>query len=77
MGGLLAKRRKINHIISLGNAYVCLIQEFKEFIDDIDLVDIPCIGNEFTRFSGDGLSMSRLNKFILSDSILSRWVVVG
>ncbi|XP_058783451.1 uncharacterized protein LOC131658138 [Vicia villosa] len=50
---------------------------FSEFIDESLLEDIPCKGKKFSWFSGDGKSMSRLDRFLVSSSIVSKWGVVG
>ncbi|GAU27943.1 hypothetical protein TSUD_146580 [Trifolium subterraneum] len=41
---------------------------FNRFIDDSALVDLPLSGRKFTWYKGDGLSMSRLDRFLLSRS---------
>ncbi|XP_058746549.1 uncharacterized protein LOC131619477 [Vicia villosa] len=50
---------------------------FSEFIDKFFLVDVSCKGKKFSWFSGDGKSMSRLDHFLVSSSIVSNWGVVG
>ncbi|XP_058776799.1 uncharacterized protein LOC131651145 [Vicia villosa] len=50
---------------------------FAEFIDKTLLVDIPCKGKKFSWFSGDGKSKSRIDRFLLSSKVLSRWEVIG
>ncbi|XP_058732668.1 uncharacterized protein LOC131604227 [Vicia villosa] len=50
---------------------------FSEFIDKSELVDIPCKGKKFSWFSGDGKSMSRIDRFIVSNDVVSRWEVTG
>ncbi|GAU46776.1 hypothetical protein TSUD_402880, partial [Trifolium subterraneum] len=39
---------------------------FNRFIDDNNLIDLPLSGRKFTWFKGDGLSMSRIDRFLLS-----------
>jgi len=39
---------------------------FNKFIDDGSLVDLPICGRLFTWYCGDGFSMSRLDRFLLS-----------
>lgn len=41
------------------------------------LVDVPSLVNKFTWFSGDGRSMSRINRFILSHALVDRWGMVN
>ncbi|XP_058783264.1 uncharacterized protein LOC131657935 [Vicia villosa] len=50
---------------------------FAEFIDKTLLVDIPCKGKKFSWFSGDGKSKSRIDRFLLSSKVVSRWEVIG
>ncbi|XP_058752758.1 uncharacterized protein LOC131625938 [Vicia villosa] len=55
----------------------CEMELFSEFIDESSLVDVPCKGKKISWFSGDGKSMSRLDHFLFSSSIVSNWGVVG
>ncbi|GAU27978.1 hypothetical protein TSUD_373730 [Trifolium subterraneum] len=41
---------------------------FNQFINDNSLIDLPLRGRKFTWYRGDGLSMSRLDRFLLSDA---------
>ncbi|WJX63191.1 hypothetical protein P8452_48110 [Trifolium repens] len=46
---------------------------FNRFIDDNSLIDLPLIGRKFTWYKGDGLSMSRLDRFLLSEEWCLNW----
>ncbi|XP_045831047.1 exodeoxyribonuclease-like [Trifolium pratense] len=46
---------------------------FNRFIEDNNLVDLPLVGRKFTWFRGDGLSMSRLDRFLLSEEWCLTW----
>jgi len=46
---------------------------FNRFIEDCSLIDLPICGRLFTWYRGDGVSMSRLDHFLLSH----RWCEVG
>ncbi|XP_058733128.1 uncharacterized protein LOC131604722 [Vicia villosa] len=50
---------------------------FNEFIETMDLVDLPNIGGKFTWFKSNGKAMSRLDIFLLSESFVEDWKVVG
>ncbi|XP_058772452.1 uncharacterized protein LOC131646435 [Vicia villosa] len=39
----------------------------------MELIDLPSVGGRFTWFSGAGNAMSRLDRFLLSDSLISSW----
>ncbi|XP_058774615.1 uncharacterized protein LOC131648899 [Vicia villosa] len=52
-------------------------RDFSGFIEDIGLVDVPCKGKRFSWFSGDGKSKSRIDRFLVSNNIVSSWGVVG
>jgi len=41
---------------------------FNQFIDGNFLIDLPLCGRSFTWYRGDGIAMSRLDRFLLSDS---------
>ena len=46
---------------------------FNKFIDDSLLIDLPICGRLFTWYRGDGISMSRLDRFLLSEKWCERW----
>ncbi|XP_058746651.1 uncharacterized protein LOC131619583 [Vicia villosa] len=50
---------------------------FGGFIGESGLVDVPCKGKRFSWFSGDGRAMSRIDRFLISNSIVNKWGVVG
>jgi hypothetical protein len=46
---------------------------FNRFVDENFLVDLPLCGREFTWYRGDGLVMSRLDRFLLSEEWCLAW----
>ena len=46
---------------------------FNNFIDGILLIDLPLCGRMFTWYRGDGISMSRLDRFLLSTKWCDSW----
>ncbi|MCH85381.1 endonuclease/exonuclease/phosphatase family protein, partial [Trifolium medium] len=46
---------------------------FNRFIEDNNLIDLPLSGSKFTWFKGDGFSMSRLDRFLLSEEWCMAW----
>ncbi|GAU49411.1 hypothetical protein TSUD_407260 [Trifolium subterraneum] len=46
---------------------------FNCFIEDNNLVDLPLGGRKYTWYKGDGLSMSRLDRFLLSEEWCLAW----
>jgi len=46
---------------------------FNDFIDGSLLIDLPFCGRIFTWYRGDGVSMSRLDRFLLSDKWCEKW----
>ncbi|XP_058763377.1 uncharacterized protein LOC131636799 [Vicia villosa] len=50
---------------------------FNEFIVDMDLVDPPTIGGKFTWSNKSGSALSRLDRFLLSNSFINDWKVEG
>ena len=46
---------------------------FNKFIDDGSFVDLPICGRLFTWYRGDGVSMSRLDRFLLSEKWCEAW----
>ncbi|XP_058750420.1 uncharacterized protein LOC131623430 [Vicia villosa] len=49
------------------------MSEFREFIENMDLVDIPCVGGKYTWFKDNGKAMSRLDRFLVSRRLLDLW----
>ncbi|CAL0325442.1 unnamed protein product [Lupinus luteus] len=47
--------------------------EFAQFIEDMELFDLPLIGTKFTWFLSNGSAMSRLDRFLVNDNWLLRW----
>lgn len=52
-------------------------REFAGFIRDVGLIDIPCKRKRFSWFSGDGKCKSRLAIFLVSNSLMVSWGVIG
>lgn len=46
-------------------------KEFKYFIEDIKLLDVPNLGGRFTWFNGEGNAMIRHDRFLLSANLVS------
>jgi hypothetical protein len=46
--------------------------KFCSFIDALEVVDITVTGKKFTWFSSDGLAMSRLDRFLLSEGFIGK-----
>lgn len=49
------------------------IAEFTQFISDAGLTDLPLIGRKYTWYRANGSAMSRLDRFLLSESWLQSW----
>lgn len=62
---------------SVGSSRSSEMKGFVEFIADSKLIDVQCKGKGFNWFSSDGKSMNRLDRFLLSDSVISRWGIFG
>ncbi|XP_058758254.1 uncharacterized protein LOC131631478 [Vicia villosa] len=52
-------------------------REFLDFIEGSGLVGVPCKGKKFSWYIGDGRAKSRIDRFLVSDAIVSLWGVVG
>jgi len=46
---------------------------FNHFIDGNLLLDLPLCGQNYAWYRGDGVSMSRLDRFILSEGWIFAW----
>jgi hypothetical protein len=51
------------------------IISFTQFVEDMEVIDILVLGKKFTWFSSDGKSMSRIDRFLLSDGFISKFGV--
>ncbi|GLU01659.1 hypothetical protein SLE2022_189580 [Rubroshorea leprosula] len=49
------------------------MREFNNFIQESELVDIPLVGRKFTWYQSNGNSMSRIDRFLLSEGWLTKW----
>jgi len=49
------------------------VEVFNKFIHDSLLFDLPICGRLFTWYKGDGISMSRLDRFLLSNKWCEIW----
>lgn len=62
----------------LGNSFQnSEFSDFQGFINDLNLIDLPLLGNRFTWSKPDGSAMSRLDRFLLFDDWISLWGVVA
>ncbi|XP_058753205.1 uncharacterized protein LOC131626408 [Vicia villosa] len=50
---------------------------FADFIEESRLVDVLCKGKKFTWYCRDGRSMSRIDRFLVSEKVVNDWGVVG
>lgn len=55
----------------------CEINGFKEFILNMNLIDVSSLGKRFTWFNGDGTTISRLDKFLLFDNMVNSWKIIS
>lgn len=46
---------------------------FKEFITESGLIDLPLIDRKYTWYKADGSTMSRLDRFLITEEWLSTW----
>ncbi|XP_058732888.1 uncharacterized protein LOC131604468 [Vicia villosa] len=64
--------------IGLANkSYRKEIECFKNFIEEMDLVDPPTLGGKFTWFNNNGKAMSRIDRFLLLNCFMEAWNVQG
>lgn len=51
------------------------IDEFRNFVDEMELVDVPMLGKKFTWFSANGKSRSKIDRFLLSEDLITEWKI--
>jgi hypothetical protein len=49
------------------------IVEFGDFVQAMNLIDMPVLGRQFTWFHSNGIAMSRLDRLMVSEDWLSLW----
>ncbi|XP_058776661.1 uncharacterized protein LOC131650982 [Vicia villosa] len=59
-----------------GSKHARGMEDFWGFVEDMDLVDVNCVGGNFTWFKDNGKAMSRLDSFLLSRNIVEEWEVI-
>lgn len=52
------------------------VDDFSEFIDCLELIDVPYINNFFSWSNIKGSARSRLDRFLISESWMNHWKVV-
>ncbi|XP_058726119.1 uncharacterized protein LOC131597438 [Vicia villosa] len=78
IGGDFNSTSSLDEKVGVSNrGYRNEIRTFNKFINDMDWVDLPTIGDKFTWFKSNGKSMSRLDRFLLSESFIHDWRVEG
>jgi hypothetical protein len=66
--------RSVDERRSLGSGHRFLDHiPFNRFIEDNTLIDLPLSGRKFTWYKEDGLSVSRLDRFLLSEMWCLVW----
>lgn len=53
------------------------MRDFANFIMDTNLTNVQCKGKAFSWFGGDGKSTRRIDRLLLSDSLIAYWGIVG
>ncbi|GKV31782.1 hypothetical protein SLEP1_g40447 [Rubroshorea leprosula] len=49
------------------------MREFDDFVHSSELIDLPLVGRKYTWYSSNGQSMSRLDRFLLSEEWMAKW----
>ncbi|XP_058763385.1 uncharacterized protein LOC131636808 [Vicia villosa] len=52
------------------------MEDFRSFVEEMELIDISCVGGKYTWFRDNGKSMSRLDRFLLTKKLIESWEVV-
>jgi exonuclease III len=50
---------------------------FNRFMEDMEVIDVSVLGKKFSLFSGDGKSMSRIDRFLLSEGFINSQGISG
>jgi hypothetical protein len=49
------------------------MREFDDFLEELELIDLPLVGRRFTWFHPNGIAMSRLDRILISSSYGDLW----
>ncbi|GKU90763.1 hypothetical protein SLEP1_g4714 [Rubroshorea leprosula] len=71
LGDFNAVKSQHERVGSSGN--IREMREFKQFIHDSGLVDLPLVGRKFTCYHSNGNAISRLDRILLSEEWLLNW----
>ncbi|XP_058771389.1 uncharacterized protein LOC131644810 [Vicia villosa] len=53
------------------------MEEFKDFIENLEVIDVQVVGNIFTWIKPNGRASSRLDRIMLSEGLISCWDIVA
>lgn len=53
------------------------MEGFSNFMENYDLIDVPCKGKIFSWYSGDGKACSRLDQFLISGDLINSSGIIG
>ncbi|CAK8535158.1 unnamed protein product [Lathyrus sativus] len=53
------------------------MKDFYRFIGDIACIDVPCVEGLYTWFNSYGSSISRLDRFLVSDNLIDDWKIMA
>jgi hypothetical protein len=56
-----------------GRSSTTEVVEFQNFVENLELVDLPLLGRRFSWFHSNGRAMSRIDRVLISDEWASRW----
>ncbi|XP_058757255.1 uncharacterized protein LOC131630496 [Vicia villosa] len=74
LGGDFNAVKKTNEMKGrTGSGNLSEMAEFGAFIEEMELIDLPATGRKFTWFNAAGSSMSRLDRFLLSEGLIGAW----
>jgi hypothetical protein len=65
------ERRGVNSIVS--SASRAEMSEFGDFVREMEVIDLPLLGRNFTWFHPNGVSMSRIDRMLVSHGWLILW----
>lgn len=58
---------------NLGPPDTSIIADFNDWLADMEIEDIPCLGKPFTWVRPNGSCKSRLDRVLLSDDWIAKW----
>ncbi|KAK2423798.1 hypothetical protein QL285_034226 [Trifolium repens] len=67
---------RVGSVLTDGRTTTTEVREFRNFVEELELVDLPLLGRRFTWYHASGKTMSRIDRMLISDEWVLKWGLV-